>query len=53
MSEKEEMVATKEYFRVDYQDRLPKSEIRRRHSIQERLETQYKHWQAYEQHSRY
>ena len=53
MSEKEEVVATKAYFRVDYRDRLPESEVQRRLSIQERLETQYKQWQTYEQHSRH
>lgn len=53
MSEKNEVLATKEYFRVDYQERLPKSEVQRRQSIREWLESQYQHWQAHEQHGKY
>ena len=52
-SKRNEVLATREYFRVDYQERLPKSEVQRRQSIRESLERQYEHWKVYEQRGRY
>ena len=52
-SKKAEVLATREYFRVDYQKRLPESEVRRRKSIRESLERQYEHWKVYEQRGKY
>jgi hypothetical protein len=43
-------VLTNDYFRVDLQDRLPVSELKRREAIKERLESQFQLWETEEQH---
>jgi len=43
-------VITNDYFRVDLQDRLPVSELKRREAIKERLESQFQLWETEEQH---
>lgn len=42
-----------DYYRVDYQDRLPPDEVQRRQLIKERLETQFKQWEEQEQYRQY
>jgi hypothetical protein len=45
-----EEILTNEYFRIDFQDRLPLSELKRRAAIKSRLESQFELWAMEEQH---
>jgi hypothetical protein len=42
-------ISSKEYFRVDFTDRIPSEEYRRRDAVKRRLEAQIWHWRQHEE----